>query len=158
MSACTDGAPVWSRDSWERIVRDAAEATPSRLLLVARGSGGEVAGWLVASLVGELTELEGVLVGVPARRQGVAQQMVTRWLAWAQERGVERALLEVRRLNEGARRLYRNAGFLEVGCRKRYYREPVEDAVVMGREWRAHGSGVAEKVQGLPGIISHDGS
>jgi ribosomal-protein-alanine N-acetyltransferase len=40
-------------------------------------------------------------------------------------------LLEVRASNEGARALYRGAGFTEDGLRRRYYSDPEEDAVLM---------------------------
>ena len=39
--------------------------------------------------------------------------------------------LEVRKSNAGAQNLYKTFGFYEVGKRKNYYLEPVEDAVVM---------------------------
>jgi len=41
--------------------------------------------------------------------------------------------LEVRDSNDRARRLYRSSGFEEVGRRRRYYRRPVEDAIVLRR-------------------------
>jgi [ribosomal protein S18]-alanine N-acetyltransferase len=43
--------------------------------------------------------------------------------------------LEVREGNEGAIALYRGLGFGVVGRRRGYYREPVEDAVLMQMEF-----------------------
>lgn len=47
------------------------------------------------------------------------------------ERRVERVLLEVRASNAVAIALYESVGFTVVGRIKRYYRQPLEDALVM---------------------------
>ena len=39
--------------------------------------------------------------------------------------------LEVRAGNEAARNLYKSCGFREEAVRKKYYRHPVEDAIIM---------------------------
>jgi len=41
------------------------------------------------------------------------------------------ALLEVRRSNEAARRLYESVGFRALATRRDYYSHPIEDALVM---------------------------
>jgi ribosomal-protein-alanine N-acetyltransferase len=46
-------------------------------------------------------------------------------------RGARRALLEVRRSNEGALALYRSVGFEIVSIRRSYYESPREDALVL---------------------------
>ena len=48
--------------------------------------------------------------------------------------GVSRMFLEVRESNVAARGLYLSRSFAEIGKRKRYYRNPTEDAVLMMRE------------------------
>ena len=50
------------------------------------------------------------------------------------ERGVADVYLEVRVSNTPARTLYEKLGFRAVGVRKKYYRLPVEDAVVMKKQ------------------------
>ena len=52
-------------------------------------------------------------------------------IAGMKERGEERLLLEVRASNLPARTLYESIGFVCDGIRKRYYRDPAEDAVLM---------------------------
>ncbi|MDO5722361.1 MAG: GNAT family N-acetyltransferase [Actinomycetaceae bacterium] len=49
-------------------------------------------------------------------------------------RRVQRIILEVRQSNHSAQNLYRQLGFKEVSRIKRYYRQPLEDAVVMIRQ------------------------
>ena len=67
------------------------------------------------------------------RRRGVAAALLTFVLADAAAEGALRATLEVRRSNEAARRLYERFGFAFAGVRSAYYREPVEDALVLWR-------------------------
>jgi len=54
-------------------------------------------------------------------------------------RGVRTVYLEVRASNASARQLYESLGFGEVARRARYYRRPVEDAVVLRAAIRAEG-------------------
>jgi [ribosomal protein S18]-alanine N-acetyltransferase len=67
------------------------------------------------------------------RRQGLASLLLTHVLEDAVRRGAEKATLEVRRSNEGALRLYERFGFEVGGVRKAYYRQPVEDALILWR-------------------------
>ena len=48
--------------------------------------------------------------------------------------GARRATLEVRASNHEAQRLYSRLGFAPAGVRRRYYSNPVEDAVILWRE------------------------
>jgi ribosomal-protein-alanine N-acetyltransferase len=49
----------------------------------------------------------------------------------ARGHGATTMLLEVRPSNSSARTLYKNLGFRQIGCRKNYYIETREDALVM---------------------------
>ena len=69
----------------------------------------------------------------PSRRHGIASAMLTFVLEQAAAEGATRATLEVRRSNDPARRLYERFGFAFAGVRTAYYREPVEDALVLWR-------------------------
>lgn len=72
-----------------------------------------------------------LLIGVSPeeRRKGIGKMIVSELLSWA-NRG-ENIFLEVREGNEAARRLYEAAGFTEIARRRGYYKNPVEDAVIM---------------------------
>lgn len=68
------------------------------------------------------------------RRRGLASWLVRFAMAKAARAGARRAFLEVRRSNTGALALYDAQGFTRVSVRRRYYREPCEDALVLGRD------------------------
>lgn len=65
------------------------------------------------------------------RRAGIGTELLTEIMARCPEHGVSVIHLEVRESGVPARNLYRKMGFREDGIRKRYYTEPVEDAVLM---------------------------
>lgn len=76
-------------------------------------------------------ELVDIAVSPAYRGCGLGQMLMEALLAEVQKQQVEHIFLEVRQSNTPARRLYKKNGFVEIGVRKRYYREPVEDAVLM---------------------------
>jgi [ribosomal protein S18]-alanine N-acetyltransferase len=95
---------------------------------------GEVAGYAAFWAVLDQGELGNVSVAPGWRRRGIGQKLVHAVLGRAAERGVREVFLEVRVSNLGAQKLYLQYGFAEVGRRRNYYLEPVEDALVMRRE------------------------
>ena len=118
----------WTRDMyvWEATHSDVAR------FYVARDAAAVVAycaGWVIFD---EL-HINNLAVDPTWRRRGVASALLRFVLAEAQDEGAKRATLEVRRSNEPARRLYERFGFAFAGVRAGYYREPVEDALVLWR-------------------------
>ena len=75
-----------------------------------------------------------VAVAPGHRRQGLARFLLRFALARAGRAGAARALLEVRAGNREALALYAALGFAPCGRRRDYYRDPVEDAVVLSLE------------------------
>ncbi len=69
-----------------------------------------------------------------ARGQGVGRWLLRTVLALAARRGVTTALLEVRRSNWAALRLYRSLGFETISVRRDYYASPREDALVLRKQ------------------------
>ena len=65
------------------------------------------------------------------RRRGCASALIDELEAFLKEKDVKNVYLEVRESNNSARALYEKMGYRAVGVRKKYYRFPVEDAVVM---------------------------
>lgn len=118
-------AAHWSRSEYEKLLTGA-----DRLVLVAEREH-QVAAFIVAHAVAEDWEIENVVVQANARRKGIASALVWTVLESTRADGQGRVYLEVRESNQPARRLYQAAGFREVGRRKGYYRDPVEDALLL---------------------------
>jgi ribosomal-protein-alanine N-acetyltransferase len=68
------------------------------------------------------------------RRQGIARKLLTYTLQSAVREGAQSSFLEVRESNLAAQEMYRKFGYVEVGRRKRYYRDNNEDAILMSLE------------------------
>lgn len=64
------------------------------------------------------------------RRRKLGEWLLLEMLAQARSQGATEATLEVRVSNLGAQKLYQKLGFVEVGRRKRYYRDNGEDALL----------------------------
>jgi ribosomal-protein-alanine N-acetyltransferase len=88
----------------------------------------------VASLLPPEAELELIAVAPQAQRQGVAGRLFAALAKELYTTKVFGIMLEVRASNYPAIELYRRLGFAETGRRKRYYRDPMEDAVQMRLE------------------------
>lgn len=63
--------------------------------------------------------------------QGLGETLLYGLLAVAEERGLERATLEVRVSNDPAIALYQKYGFKTAGRRRRYYKDTGEDALIL---------------------------
>lgn len=92
---------------------------------------GELCGYVVAWFIGGEGEIGNVAVAPERRRLGIAGELLRAALAEARRREVRELFLEVRESNEGALRLYLGHGFTAIGRRRRYYRRPEEDALVL---------------------------
>jgi ribosomal-protein-alanine N-acetyltransferase len=66
-------------------------------------------------------------------RQGFGQALLWALLQGAQQRGLERATLEVKVSNHSAISLYTKFGFQKVGLRRGYYPDTGDDALVLWR-------------------------
>jgi ribosomal-protein-alanine N-acetyltransferase len=89
------------------------------------------AGFAVAWHVADELHVLNVAVAPEVRRRGVGTRLMSAALAYAEEKRVRIVLLEVRRSNRPALRLYRSLGFSVLGVRPRYYGDNDEDAVEM---------------------------
>ena len=76
-------------------------------------------------------QITNIAVDPSYRRQGYGKSIVDAMISYALENGINNISLEVRQSNEGAIALYELLGFKKCGIRKRFYRDPVEAAIVM---------------------------
>jgi len=117
---------AWSRASFEHLLGDART-----LFAVACDENGVVQGYVVAWYVLDEGEIANLAVSSTSRRRGIGGLLLDAALAMARDHGVGAVYLEVRDSNETARSLYASRGFAQVTRRRRYYRYPTEDALVL---------------------------
>lgn len=123
------------RDAWgagsirAELQKDFAE------LFVAEAGGGTAGCLLVYKIDGE-AEIVRLAVRCEYRRQGIACALLKR----AFEGFGGNIYLDVRKSNAAAAALYKKAGFEAYDLRPGYYRNPPEDAVLMRKLQKPHGS------------------
>lgn len=100
-----------------------------RMVLISEEEAG-LRGFLVARAVDREWEIENVVVGVEFLRRGIASELMRTLIQRAETEAVSAIFLEVRESNLPARRLYEKHGFREVGRRRAYYTDPVEDSIL----------------------------
>lgn len=92
---------------------------------------GAFAGYIMAFVISPEAEIINLAVDKNMRRNGIASCLINKLFEEALKEKCDTFFLEVRKSNTPARELYAKHGFEELGTRKRYYRNPVEDAIVM---------------------------
>lgn len=121
-------------DPWsEKSIASELENPLSYWLVALEGS--TVVGYAGSQTVLGETDMMNVAVRPECRRQGVAEALIAALIAGLKKRESHCLTLEVRDSNAPARALYEKLGFLEVGRRKNYYRNPKEDALILRKEW-----------------------
>ncbi len=123
-------------DPWDR--RSVAD------LIVSEGAmcftavdGHTVVAYVIGRLIAPEGEIYRVAVRPEYRQRGIAYRLLDYAVKTSRGKGLESLFLEVRSQNIAAIRLYRAYGFTEVGLRKNYYRDPVDDAIIMLKASRA---------------------
>jgi ribosomal-protein-alanine acetyltransferase len=124
-------ASHWPASHYHRVF---SQGPPRRVLLVAAEQVGDQAGapvgFVLARIVAEEWEIENIVVRAAARRRGIATRLLHQIRELAKSENAMKILLEVRQSSAAARGLYEKLGFENCGYRSRYYREPIEDAVL----------------------------
>jgi ribosomal-protein-alanine acetyltransferase len=118
-------AAHWPTDEYEKLIAIG-------VVLVAKQAG-KLCGFVCAKTVAGEWEIENVVVATESLRRGIADQLMRTLMEQADKGAASRILLEVRESNRPARRLYEKHGFQEVGRRRNYYNNPLEDAILYAR-------------------------
>ena len=127
------GLSPWGWDAYHKELQSPEDV----IMLVARkafrapGASELLGGFIVARLIADEIHVNNVAVRPDWRRIGIGAKLLDAVLAWGRQKGATLALLEVRAGNSPAQALYRRCGFEVTGYRRRYYRAPVEDALIM---------------------------
>lgn len=107
------------REDELRVVLTGFLRDPSRRLLVAEASDGNLLGFAVAAITRrpgpfaerERGEIDWLFVREETRRQGAGRALVAAALAWLRERGVARVEIQVARANASGSAFWRALGF-----------------------------------------------
>ncbi|SMC26637.1 ribosomal-protein-alanine N-acetyltransferase [Desulfacinum hydrothermale DSM 13146] len=115
---------------------------PQSRVLVARNDAKprQVMGYICFWLVADEIQIFNVAVHPACRRRGLGRRLLLEALKTACRAQARTALLEVRKSNQAAQRLYIRLGFRPTGVRPDYYQGVREPAVLMelemDRPWR----------------------
>lgn len=107
---------------------------PLSLWLVAEVDG-VVAGYIGSQSVCGESDMMNVAVHPDFRRQGIGEKLVNALIEALRQAGNTCLTLEVRASNAGAIALYTKLGFIQVGRRPNYYRDPKEDALILRKDF-----------------------
>jgi len=96
---------------------------------------GRLRGYGIMSVGAGEAHLLNLCIAPEAQRRGLGRRLLRHLLALARYHGAATVLLEVRKSNRRALRLYRGMGFREIGLRRGYYpaAQGREDALVLAR-------------------------
>ncbi len=92
---------------------------------------GNVVGYAGVQMILDEGYITNVAVTATQRRRGIGRALVGKLVDSAKEKKLSFITLEVRRSNESAIALYESFGFKLEGVRAGYYKNPVEDALLM---------------------------
>jgi len=81
--------------------------------------------------VGDEAFINNIAVTKKMRRKGIGHLLLNALITDCSMSEIATLSLEVRSKNLDAIRLYETHGFVNIGCRKRFYRDPKDDAVIM---------------------------
>ena len=103
-------------------------------IIVVRTAAAPVAGYCSYRIVSDELQINNVAVRPDHRGKGIGRALVESALDHGRASGARTALLEVRRSNASAQRLYVSLGFAEVGERPALLRPPRRGCAGAGQE------------------------
>jgi ribosomal-protein-alanine N-acetyltransferase len=118
---------------WSRSMFAGELAKPSSICLGAF-EGGQLLGYMIISRYVDAWHVMNVAVDPEHRRRGIAMSLLERLFELTDDGTRRGYTLEVRVSNDGAIRLYEEAGFRARGIRRGYYTDNREDALIMWKD------------------------
>lgn len=127
-------AAHWSEQQYQSIFGSDAPAVSWLAWIAKSQENSEILGFLVAHHVSPEWELENIVVAPELQGKGIGTQLMQEFLNQAQQNNNGTVFLEVRESNVAARALYKKVGFQQIGRRKSYYNNPLEDAILYSKK------------------------
>jgi ribosomal-protein-alanine N-acetyltransferase len=93
----------------------------------------KIIGYIIYWHIRNEVQISNIAVSPEYRQMGVGEGVLRKILQEMRYKEADFVFLEVRPSNLAARCLYEKIGFTILGLRKGYYRNPSEDAIVMGK-------------------------
>ena len=102
---------------------------------LAAGSAAAIHAYYLSMITADCADIIAIGTHSDWQRRGFGRMMLEHLIGVTEQQHVEKILLEVAADNIPARQLYDSCGFVEIGCRKNYYKrgETRCDAVIMAR-------------------------
>lgn len=94
----------------------------------------KIIGYIIIWNINEEAQISNFAIHPDFRRLGIGETVMREVLVHFRKAGMKHMILEVRPSNLAASSLYENLGFSVLGIRKNYYRNPPEDAIIMGKK------------------------
>lgn len=110
-----------------------SQSSPNTLITYATIED-KVVGFIMASATAEMADIFMVVVSADYKKQAIGTKLFEAFIQTCREIAIREIILETRKSNTPAIRLYERVGFTTVGLRKAYYSSPIEDAIIMKRE------------------------
>ena len=121
-------AVPWSRESIEK-----AYEQPDNIYIIAEEED-EVIGFAGFWTSFDTADLCSIAVKENQRKKHIGYELLCEGVRLCRQKGTERIMLEVRVSNIPAINLNKKINFTEIGKRRGYYKEPVEDALIMEKK------------------------
>ena len=119
-------------DAWsEKAILDTLR-NPKTICLVAEKIG-KIVGYCIVYTADDEADIARIAVLKESRRFGIASELIHALDVICWENQIQIIMLDVRVSNDGARAFYEKHGFTQDGIRENYYRNPIEDAILMSR-------------------------
>lgn len=118
-------------DSWSLQGFQSTLKQPDTNFLVAVDAGLGIVGYCGSYRALDEAEIVNVAVRKDCQNRGFGRKLVEQLVAEETAAGISCFILEVRSSNLAAQHLYGEIGFKPIGIRRRFYDNPVEDAIIM---------------------------
>lgn len=119
-------------DAWsEKAILDTLR-NQKTICLVAEKIG-KIVGYCIVYTADDEADIARIAVLKESRRFGIASELIHALDVICWENQIQIIMLDVRVSNEDARAFYEKHGFTQDGIRENYYKNPMEDAILMSR-------------------------